>query len=47
MSCSYQPAQVLYFYGSRIRARSKVSREILDDEGLLERKKVTRCQCGA
>ncbi|KAJ8591033.1 MFS general substrate transporter [Rhizopogon salebrosus TDB-379] len=38
---------VLYFYGSRIRARSKVSREILDNEGLLERKKVTRCQCGA
>ncbi|KAJ8591030.1 MFS general substrate transporter [Rhizopogon salebrosus TDB-379] len=28
---------VLFFYGSRIRARSKVSQKILDDEELLER----------
>jgi hypothetical protein len=33
----YQFAQVLFFYGSRIRARSKVSQKILDDEELLER----------
>jgi hypothetical protein len=31
-SGSYRFAQVLFFYGSRIRARSKVSQKILDGE---------------